>query len=93
MGVPSGWKDFTSSVLTSEEVNNYLMSQAVMVFDSSAARTLELGTPAEGMVTYLRDTNSVEYYNGSVWGQISGGVTDPMNDNKLSAIIVMDVGV
>jgi hypothetical protein len=71
MGVPAGWKDFTSSILTTEDVNDYLMSQSVMVFDSDFARTSELGTPSEGMIAYLRDTNLLQFFDGTNWQSIA----------------------
>jgi hypothetical protein len=44
-----------------------------MVFADSAARTTALsGVLAEGMVSYLQDTNAVEVYNGSAWVGVSG---------------------
>lgn len=67
MGTPAGWKDFTSTILTTSDVNNYLMSQTVMVFATAAARTSGLGTPNEGNLTYLQDSNSFWYYDGSSW--------------------------
>jgi hypothetical protein len=71
----SGFKDFTTGeVLTANDVDNYLMQQTVMVFASSAARTTALASVlAEGMISYLKDTNSTEYYSGSAWVAISGG--------------------
>jgi hypothetical protein len=55
-------------VLTAANVNGYLMDQAVMVFDDSASRTSALGTAAsEGMISYLKDTNGLQYYDGSAW--------------------------
>jgi hypothetical protein len=60
-------------VLTAAQVNTYLQEQTVMVFASSAARTSALsGVLAEGMVSYLQDTNAVEVYNGSAWVGVSG---------------------
>ena len=39
-----------------------------MVFADAAARTTALtGVVAEGMLSYLKDTNAVEVYNGSAW--------------------------
>jgi hypothetical protein len=44
------------------------MQQTVMVFADAAARTTALsGVVAEGMLSYLKDTNAVEVYNGSSW--------------------------
>jgi hypothetical protein len=67
-----GFKTFTAGdVLTAADVNGYLMSQAVMVFDDAAARTTALPTPAEGMVTYLKDTDSFWSYDGSNWVEVA----------------------
>jgi hypothetical protein len=60
-------------VLTAAQVNTYLNEQTVMVFADSAARTTALsGVLAEGMVSYLQDTNAVEVYNGTAWVGVSG---------------------
>ena len=65
----AGYKLFNSGdVLTAAQVNTYLMEQTVMVFDDAAARTAALsGVVSEGMISYLKDTNAVEVYNGSAW--------------------------
>lgn len=71
----AGFKDFSAGdVLTAVEVDTYLMQQAVMVFAGTAARGSALGTQvAEGMVTFLKDTDSLEYYTGTSWSAIGGG--------------------
>jgi hypothetical protein len=68
----AGYKLFnTGDVLLASEVNTYLMQQTIMSFADSAARTTALsGVLAEGMVSYLRDTNVVEIYNGSAWASL-----------------------
>jgi hypothetical protein len=44
------------------------MEQSVMVFADAAARTTALtGVVAEGMLSYLKDTNAVEVYDGANW--------------------------
>jgi hypothetical protein len=65
----AGYKLFnTGDVLSASDVNTYLMQQTVMSFASSAARTTALASVlAEGMVTYLQDTNVVEIYTGAAW--------------------------
>jgi hypothetical protein len=68
----------TGDVLTAAQVNTYLNEQTVMVFASSAARTSALsGVLAEGMMSYLQDTNSVEVYDGSNWVSVgsTGDIT------------------
>jgi hypothetical protein len=65
----AGYKLFvTGDVLTAAQVNDYLMLQTVMVFANSAARTSALSAVlAEGLVSYLQDTNVVEVYTGAAW--------------------------
>lgn len=71
----AGYKLFVSGdVLTAAQVNTYLMQQTVMVFANSTARTTALsGVLAEGMLSYLQDTNAVEKYDGSSWSAIGTG--------------------
>lgn len=68
-----GYKDFTvGQVLTSAQVDGYLMQQTIMKFANASARTTALsGVVAEGMFSYLDDTNATEYYDGSSWVSIS----------------------
>ena len=74
MAAGLGFKEFTTGdVLTAADANGYLASQVVMVFASSAARTSAIASPQEGMISYLKDTNSTEYYSGSAWAPISAG--------------------
>jgi hypothetical protein len=70
----AGYKLFnTGDVLTAAQVNTYLNEQTVMVFASAAARTTALTSVlAEGMVSYLQDTNSVQVYNGTAWVAVGG---------------------
>lgn len=69
----AGYKLFTTGdVLTAAQVNTFLMQQTTMVFASSAARTSALsGVVSEGMLTYLLDTNSLEYYDGAAFQPVS----------------------
>lgn len=66
----SGFKNFTASVLTASDVNNYLMEQTVMSFASTGARDVAVTAPEDGMVAYIRsnDANEGLYtYNGTTW--------------------------
>lgn len=69
----AGYKLFnTGDVLTAQQVNEYLQQQAVMVFADASARTTALsGVLAEGMISYLKDTNAIEKYTGSAWESIA----------------------
>lgn len=89
----AGAKLFTSgSVLTAAQVNTYLMDQSVMKFADATARTAAFGgvgepVLAEGMVSYLADTDVVQVYNGSAWVNISASVAGD-NDQIVLAVQV-----
>jgi hypothetical protein len=77
----SGYKLYaTGDILTAAQVNNYLQEQTVMVFADAAARTTALsGVVAEGMFSYLKDTNATQYYDGSAWTNLdTTGMVNPM---------------
>lgn len=72
----AGFKIFVDDdTLFAAEINDYLMKQAVMVFDSAAARDAALGSPTEGMLVYTKDDDTVRYYSGTAWLSISGDIT------------------
>jgi len=75
----AGYKLFnTGDVLLASEVNTYLQQQVTMVFANATARTSALsGVLAEGMMSYLQDTNTVEVYDGSNWVSVgnTGDIT------------------
>jgi hypothetical protein len=73
MAAGLGFKDFvTGEVLTANDVDGYLM-QGIWVFANAAARTAAVTSPQEGNYSYLKDTNSTEYYDGSAWVASGGG--------------------
>ena len=73
MAAGLGLKTFvTGDVLTAADTNGYLM-QGVWVFASAAARTSAVTSPQEGNFSFLKDTNSTEYYDGAAWVAVSGG--------------------
>jgi hypothetical protein len=55
----------SGEVLSATDVNNNLMNQMVMTFAGTAARGSAIPTPTEGMLTYLADTDTFEFYNGT----------------------------
>jgi len=67
----SGYRAFaTAEVLTAANVNNYLMTQSVMYFATTAARDAAIISPVDGMVAYIGSNNSSEgltVFNGSTW--------------------------
>jgi hypothetical protein len=72
MAAGQGFKTFaTGDVLTAADTNGYLM-QGVWVFADAAARSAAVTSPQEGNMSYLKDTNSTEYYSGSAWVAVGG---------------------
>ena len=73
MAAGQGFKTFvTGEVLTSGDVNGYLM-QGINVFATTAARDAAITAPAEGQFAFTKDTNSLWYYDGAAW--VASGAT------------------
>jgi hypothetical protein len=69
----SGFRTFASGeVLTSDNVQNFLMDQAVMVFAGTAARGSALPSPETGMTAYSTATG-LQVYDGDDWVDVSTG--------------------
>jgi hypothetical protein len=78
MAAGLGYKEFTTGdVLTAADANGYLASQVVMVFASAAARTSAIASPQEGMISFRKDADVMEYYSGSAWVAVDSG-TSPL---------------
>ena len=68
-----GRKVFNSGdILLASEVQGYLQDQAVMVFDTAAARGSAIPTPTEGMVTFRKDDDAVEVFDGTDFVSLGG---------------------
>lgn len=46
----------------------------ILPFATSTARGTALPTPTDGQYTYLQDTNSTEFWNGSAWETLGGKI-------------------
>lgn len=58
-------------VIEANNVQQYLMDQSVQVYNNSAARGSALvGFVSEGMVSYLKDTDSFEVFDGTSWNTL-----------------------
>jgi hypothetical protein len=72
----AGYKDFTvGQILTSNEIDTYLMQQSTMVFATTTARDAAITAPSDGMMCYVNsgDANEGLYsYNGSAWRKGAG---------------------
>ena len=69
----AGYRTFQSGeVLTSTNVQTYLMDQAVQVYSGTAARSSAVPSPSTGMVAYSTATG-LQVFNGSAWVAAGGG--------------------
>lgn len=68
----SGFKQFTATVLTASDVNNYLMEQSVMSFASTGARDATVTAPEIGMTAYIGSAapGRLMSYDGSAWRDV-----------------------
>jgi hypothetical protein len=57
-------------VLSASDVNEFLQDQMVMTFAGTAARGSAIGTATEGMLTYLADSKTFEYWNGTAYVEL-----------------------
>jgi hypothetical protein len=75
-------------VLTAEDLNDYLMDQAVAVFASAGARSAAILAPEQGMLTYRTDAGVYESYTGSAWVQIAAG--EAQNAQRVAGITIFN---
>ena len=69
----AGFKVYaTGDLITATELNTFLQEQVIMVFADSSARDSAVSSPSEGMFCYLKDTNVLQFYNGSSWASFIG---------------------
>lgn len=84
----AGYKSFTTGdVLTATDLNTYAVEQSVMVFATSSARDTALASAkAEGMFAFLKDSDSLTFYDGSSWTTVdlAGDITGVTAGTALS---------
>ena len=69
----AGFKVWTTGdLVNASDFNNYLQEQVIMVFDDSTARDSAVTSAEEGMFCYLKDSNDLQFYNGSAWANFIG---------------------
>jgi hypothetical protein len=61
------------------------MDQSVMSFAGTAARGSAIGTATEGMLTYLADSDSFEFWNGTAYAALAGGIRNPVDTTNTAA--------
>ena len=69
----TGWTLWgIGEVVEAADFQSYIQDQVVQTYAGTAARTASLGTfVAEGMVSYLSDTNTLQYFDGALWQNVS----------------------
>jgi hypothetical protein len=66
-----GFKEFTAGeTLDEDDINDFLM-QGVLVFAGTAARGSAITAPVEGQFAFLKDDDSLTFYDGSDWVELS----------------------
>lgn len=64
-----------NEILTAADMNTYVGNQTVLSFAGTAARASAIGTPVDGMLSYVGGGTVEVYVGGTVaaWTAISGG--------------------
>ena len=64
-----------NEILTAADMNTYVGNQTVLSFSGTAARATAIGTPVDGMLSYVGGGTVEVYVGGTVaaWTAISGG--------------------
>lgn len=76
MAAGLGFIEFTTGdVLSASAANGYLASQTVMVFATAAARTAAITSPQEGMFSFLKDSDTTQFYTGAAWANVDTGAS------------------
>jgi hypothetical protein len=64
-----------NEILTAADMNTYIGNQTVLSFAGTAARSSAIGTPVDGMLSYVGGGTVEVYVGGTVaaWTAVSGG--------------------
>ena len=69
----AGFKVWTTGdLVNASDFNNYLQEQVIGRFDSATQRDAQITSPEEGMFAFLKDTNTLTFYDGSSWASFIG---------------------
>lgn len=68
-----GYKDFTrGETFEASDVNDYLMLQSVMVFDTEVDRSASLANVLRpGLAVYIKSSNILQIYTGASWVSVA----------------------
>ena len=70
----AGWKTYaTGDLIDATTFQTFIQDQVIQVYADSSARDTALGTSdAEGMFCFLKDSNTLQFYDGSAWTNFLG---------------------
>lgn len=70
----AGWKTYaTGDLIDATTFQTFIQDQVIQVYADSSARDTALGTSdAEGMFCFLKDSNTLQFYDGSAWVNFIG---------------------
>ena len=70
----AGWKSYsTGDLIDATTFQTFVQDQVIQVYADSSARDTALGTnDAEGMFCFLKDSNTLQFYDGSSWVNFIG---------------------
>ena len=70
----AGWKSYsTGDLIDATTFQTFVQDQVIQVYANASARDTALGTnDAEGMFCFLKDTNTLQFYDGSAWVNFIG---------------------
>ena len=81
----AGWKSYsTGDLIDATTFQTFVQDQVIQVYADASARDTALGTnDAEGMFCFLKDSNTLQFYDGSAWQNFLG-------DGDITAITAGD---
>ena len=70
----AGWQTYaTGDLIDATTFQTFIQDQVIQVYADSSARDTALGTnDAEGMFCFLKDSNTLQFYDGSSWVNFIG---------------------
>ena len=70
----AGWQSYsTGDLIDATTFQTFIQDQVIQVYASATARDTALGTnDAEGMFCFLKDSNTLQFYDGSAWVNFIG---------------------
>lgn len=91
----AGFREFDKGdVLTADDVNDYIMLQSVMVFETEIERDVTLvGLLRPGVTVYVKNTDALQQYSGDSWKRVPtfSELDNVTAESDIKKIILMDV--